>query len=259
MKICYSVVSRGTEKYSNHGYIGISEVINNKRYILGTDHGIQSSDLVDGFLVADSKYTIENIIFSRFELISSLALSKYKLSKEDNILIYGLGNIGITTLVYLLDKGVKKIDICVKENQLNYKKVSEILSEAYSAEINILYKVNDYKNYNVFIDATGSNDVIQKIIDECNYHSKLIIVSTPRDEFKNFSFAKVCRKNLNIMGAHEFNGIKSVDRQKQYNNLLKQNVNKDYLHLFINFHDYSEKKLSEIYKIKTNFIDSFKY
>ena len=38
IKIEYTIISRGTEKYGSKGYMGITEVIDKKRYFVLTNH-----------------------------------------------------------------------------------------------------------------------------------------------------------------------------------------------------------------------------
>ena len=107
VSIEYSIVSRGTEKYNNCGYMAISKIYNLRRYILNVDHNVKNTNLNANCLIAKSCYDIENIVFSRFQLITALTFERIKYRINDNILILGLGNIGISCLFYLLDNNFK--------------------------------------------------------------------------------------------------------------------------------------------------------
>ena len=96
VSIEYSIVSRGTERYNNCGYMAISKIYNSNRYILNVDHNVKSAILNENDLKAKSCYDIENIVFSRFQLITALTFERIKYRINDDILLLGLGNIGIS-------------------------------------------------------------------------------------------------------------------------------------------------------------------
>ncbi|MDD5865298.1 MAG: hypothetical protein PUD07_02250 [bacterium] len=259
VKIEYSIVSRGTEKYNNCGYMGISGVVNSYRYIINVDHNIKEVILNKGYLMADSKYNIYNIIFSRFQLITALTLKKQQNVIYDNVLIYGLGNVGITCLLYLLDNNYKKISIFVRNKKPRIELLSKIVKEYYNIDINFISSLNSKNEYKTFIDTTGNSQIIKSIFDNVNFNSTIIILSTPRDDEYLISPLIINRKNLTIIGGHEFNGITSKNRQIMFEKLLINNEDKLFLNKFINVYDYSFEKLNSIKKQKLNFIEIFKY
>lgn len=114
ISIEYSIVSRGTERYNNCGYMAISGICDSYRYILNVDHNIRTATLSEGYLKAKSRYEISNIVFSRFQLITALFFERHKDKIDDNILILGLGNVGVSCLIYLIDKGFQNITVYVR-------------------------------------------------------------------------------------------------------------------------------------------------
>ena len=90
VSIEYSIVSRGTEKYNNCGYMAISKIYNSNRYILNVDHNIKNAILNINCLKAKSCYNIANIVFSRFQLITALTFERLKYRINDNVLLLGL-------------------------------------------------------------------------------------------------------------------------------------------------------------------------
>ena len=255
----YSIVSRGTEKYNNVGYMAITEIKNKNRYILNVDHGIKESKLTSGYLKANEEYTIHNIAFSRFQLISALMFNKHKKEIKDNILILGIGNLGITLLFYLLDKNYKKLTIYVREKNEMIIKLINIVKKEFQIDLNIVTKIEKEEKYNTYIDTTGSSEVIENIFNNINYNSTVVVLSTPRDEKYYISPLLINRYNITIIGGHEFNGVSYQYRQRVFNLLLKNNQNKEYINDFISEYNYSLEVLNRIKTKKDNFIEIFNY
>ena len=176
---------------------------------------------------------------------------------KDDIIIFGLGNIGLTCLFYLLDKKYKKITVFVKPNK-DLKNLKKIINKEYNVDIKIIYTLKHY-NYNTYIETTGDSYLLKSIFDNINYNKKLIILSTPREETFLLSPLSINRKNISVIGAHEINGIDNEYRNRVFNKLLRKNSKKKYLHNFVSIYDYSDKKLKEIKEQKGNFIEMFKY
>ncbi len=261
VNIDYSIISRGTEKYTNQGYMAISEIIDSYRYIMNINHNVKKGSLNNNCLKAKACYSIENIVFSRFQLITALAFERFKNIINDNILILGMGNLGISCLIYLLDNEFKSITIYVREKNNRILELLRLIKKEYRVNVTIITDINLIceKKFNTFIDTTGDSFVLKDIFNYSIYNSLIIILSTPRDEKYLISPLTINRKNLIVVGGHEINGISKVNRQKSYEQLLYNNKNKDYLKKFVNVHSYSELNLRKIKNSKSNFIDMFKY
>lgn len=259
IKINYSIVSRGTEKYNNHGYISVSEQKNAFRYILNVDHGVKEAVINNDYLKFKSGYDIANIAFSRFQLITALMYERHKKDIKNNIIILGFGNIGISCLFYLLDRGYNNITIYIRKTTEYIKNATLIIEKYYNVKVKIINLLENMVPYDTFIDTTGSSLVLENIFENINYNKKIIILSTPRDDNYKISPLTINRKNLTIIGGHEFNEIDTKDRCKIYSNLLIENKEKTYLNQFVNVYKYSTEKLKQIKKQKSNFIEMFKY
>lgn len=253
VKIKYSIISRGTEKYIKHGYMGVSYPVNKKQYILDIDHGIINSEINDRSLEFKAdKYSISNISFSRFELIPELFLKRFKI--RDNILILGLGSIGIASLVALLSKGYKKINIYTKKvfNDLN------VLEKYYNTELNIVNKIED--RYNTYIDTTGSSTLLNELFDKIGYMKNIILFSSPRDNDFLINPLIINRKSLTINGFHELNGIERRERLLTYNKILEKNlILENILNKFVTIYDYNDKIIEKLIENKGNYIDVIRY
>lgn len=253
-EIDYSVVSRGTEKNGNKGYISISKKIDNNRYLLVQDHLERFiSTFKDSFEC--SNYNIYNITFSRFELISALSLQK--INFKDNILLCGIGNIGITCLINLLDNNYKNIDVLNNENNTYIIDMLNKLNKIYKSNINLIKTIE--KEYETYIDTTGKSIVLENIFNNINNNKIIFLIGTPRESTYLIDPLLIHRKNLIVVGGHELNGIKKGDRQNIFKYLLKKNETNKIIKEIVNINDYKENIIEEILNNKTHFIEVIKY
>ena len=253
VKTKYSIVSRGTEKYSKHGYMGISEPVLDKQYILDIDHGVLESELNDHVLEFKANtYSLSNIAVSRFELISRILLERYKV--KDNILILGFGNIGFTCLMSLLKLGYKNINVFTRNTSVNINP----LEDKFKTKVNFVHKIDD--TYVTYIDTTGSSDIIQEVIEQSSSLKDIIILSTPRESKYLIDPLIINRKNLTIIGGHELNGIAKVWRNNLFKKILKENLDiEDILTLYVSVNEYSENNVKQLRTHKKKIIDIIKY
>ena len=251
----YTIVSRGTEKYGSKGYMGITTINKEKRLLVLAKHFDKYIDTYKDSFEISSKYSIENIAVSRFELMSALAINPVINLIKDNILIVGFGNIGFTTLLYLLKKGYKNISILTRNIKEFQIKAVERLKVKYNANIKF---VEEYKNYNCYIEATGSSEVIKNIVENAEYSSTIIFLGTPRDDEYLISPLDINRRNLRIIGGHELNGHTREERDVLFKELLKENDIDD-LKQYVNIYMSNANIVNKILENKENFIEVIKY
>ena len=258
LKINYSIVSRGTEKNSNHGYLAVTEENDNNIHILNIDHGITKSK-VDNSLVVKSIYEIENIAFSKFQLVTDIMYIDNHYKIKENILLLGLGNIGITCLFYLLDKKYKNITIYIRKIRPYILDVIDIIKENYDINIKIINDLSNIDEYQTIIDTTGSSDIIKEVIDNMALRRTLIVLSTSIAKKDSISLLSINRKSISIIGSHELYGISQEKRNRRLNKLLVINQKKTFLRKLVNIYKYSPQELKRIKEEKRNFIEIFKY
>ncbi len=252
----YTVVSRGTEKYGSQGYIGITTPIDDKRLLVLSKHFDKYIDTYKDSFEIPIKYTIENIAISRFELMVALTLKPILNLIDDNILIIGLGNLGFTALLYLLENKYKNITIItnnIKDFQTNSIKK---LNEDYKANI----KFTDSYNmaYNTYIEATGNSKVIENIMETAENLSNIIILGVPREEEYLINPLDVSRRSLRVIGGHELNGHSIKERDNLFKELLEINDKKN-LKKFVNIYSEKDDIREKILNCKENFIEVIKY
>lgn len=253
VKTEYSIISRGTEKYSNHGYMGISTPIMDKQYILDIDHGVLESELNAHVLEFEANnYSLSNIAVSRFELISRILLERYKV--KDNILILGFGNIGFTCLLALLKLGYTKISVFTRSANVDIN----ALKEKFNVEVNFVNKISN--SYETYIDTTGSSDIIKNVIEQNFSMKDILILSTPRESTYLIDPLIINRKNLTIIGGHELNGIDKKWRNNLFKKILKENTElENILNTYISITAYSKSNIRKLIDNKKALIDIIQY
>lgn len=252
-EIEYSIVSRGTELCGSQGYMSVSKVINGSRKLVVQNHFERFvttyKDSLDCAL-----YDIKNIAFSRFELISALALSRIKF--DDNIILCGLGNVGIGCLIFLLNRNHKNIKVYIKERKNYISMAIENLKQKYSANIELVDYIEDG---NTYIDSTGSSDVIEKIFKNIGLNKTIFLIGTPREKKYFIDPLIVHRNNLIVVGGHEIRGVSSENRNSIFKNLLCENKNDSFISKIVNVQDYYDGILEDKLKQKSNFIEVIHY
>ena len=252
----YTVVSRGTEKAGSKGYIGITTVENNKRLLVLAKHFDKYIDTYKDSFEIPSQYSIENIAVSRFELMGAITIKPILNIIKDNILIIGLGNIGFTAMLYLLENKYKNISIIT--NRIEKYQIDAInrLNKEYDSNIKF---VDSYEtDYDTYIEATGCSEVIKNIVETAPNLSKIILLGVPREEKYLINPLDINRKNFIFIGGHELNGHTIDQRREIFKEILKINSKKE-LKPFVNIHHAQKGIIEKVLDCKENFIEVIKY
>lgn len=253
-EIEYSIVSRGTEKSGSKGYISITKPINKERYLIVQDHKERFITTYKDSLNCH-KYDIYNIAFSRFEIIPTLALSK--INYKDNILLCGIGNIGITSLIYMLDKGYKKIDIYANDIKKYIVEIIKKINKKYQSKVKIIKEIK--KEYETYVDTTGSDNVLEQIFKDIKLNKIVFLIGTPRENKYKIEPLLIHRNNLIIVGGHELRGISKEERVEIFEKNLKRNKKNDLIKEIVNINNYKENILEQLLREKNHFIEVIKY
>ncbi len=252
-EIEYNIISRGTEKAGSSGYMAITKEINNSRFLIVQPHLIRNITSFKDSLKCYN-YGIKNIAFSRFELISSLVFERNEIS--DNILLCGLGNIGITALINLLDNGYKNISIYLRKTKPYIRRVLDSIKIKYKVDVKIVKEIDEY---NTYIDTTGSSEVIELIFKNIKYNKKVIFLGTPREGTFLIDPLIIHRNNLMLIGAHELKGIKRGKRIELFEKLLLKNKDNELIDEIVNINNYKKGIIEKILDNKSHFIEVIKY
>ena len=240
LKIEYTIISRGTEKYGSKGYMGISEVKKGKRYFVLSKHYEKEVKTLKDSFEFDDIYNIENITLSRFEIIPKITLDNKKDFIDERIIICGLGNVGFASLIYLLDLGYKEIDILINNNEKYVNDAIMQLNQIYNAKISV---VTTLSTYNTYIEATGKSNIIKEIIENVTENSSIFLLGTPRE---------------GTYLIDPLNGHSWQNRNSCFIDLLKKNRNKE-LKKFVNIYNEKPNIVNNVLQRKNNFFEVIKY
>lgn len=253
-EIEYSIISRGTEKSGSKGYMAISKKIDGNRYLLVQNHYekniISFKDSLNCY-----NYDIYVIALSRFMLIPSLTLNRNRF--KDKVIIIGFGNIGLSTLIYLLDNNYKNIEILTNNTNDYIDFGIKLLSKKYDAKLRLVDKIN--KEYNTYIDTTGSSEAIRSIFDNIKYDKDIFLIGTPRESKYLIDPLLIHRNNLRVIGCHELNGYSIDERNNTFKELLDKNKEKDFINKLIKISKYEEGIIEKKLDNKSNFIEVIQY
>ena len=252
-EIQYNIVSRGTEKAGSKGYMAITKKIHEERHLIVQDH---ENALITHF--KDSlpcyHYDIHTIAFSRFELIGALALQR--ISFSDDILLCGLGNVGVTALIYLLDHDYRNIRIYIDSVKPYIQRMIRKLNKQYGAQLRIVDRIELAKTY---IDTTGASSVLEAIFQDIKPFCTVFLIGTPRDGSYLIDPLCIHRNNLLVVGGHELKGIKKTERLRVFQELLEKNDKNPLLKDIVHINRYRKNIFMDILNEKKHFIEVVEY
>lgn len=258
LKLEYSIVSRGTEKYGSKGYMGVSQIFDGKRYFVLANHFEKNiNNYKDAFLI-DKKYSIENIVLSRFQLITKLAFENKMSFVNENIIIIGCGSLGMASLIFILSLDFKEITVLVKNIDENLIKTIENLNKSFESNITLTTTID--AQYNTYIETVGDSQIINQVIINIDKEASIFLLGTPRDNICDINPLDIHRKNICLFGGHELKGHTWEKRNKFFLELLEKNEKYD-IHKLIKVHneECGSKIINEILIKKNNFFEVIKY
>ena len=247
MQMEYSIISRGTERKGRKGYMAISErTVDGNRVIVPQNHGGGKVYVDDTCLVCPD-INITNLVVMRFQLIALLAIKTIKSNEIKRACVFGSGAVGFATVIECFRLGIDAVLVSKKKYIDNHFATIE-------------FENLEIEKYDLLIDCTGSYNVLDYIIFNCSQNSTILLIGVPPEKCI-FDIHIIHKKNLQLIGGHEINGINWTVRQMEFEKLYNWHKNKmGEFDKYIQFHHYS---ISTLEKILNNNIDKpfnvFKY
>lgn len=179
------------------------------------------------------------------------AMRRVDINKGDNVVVCGLGTIGLLLTMFLKNLGVENIFVvgnkdfqCECVNQLGIDK--ERFCDSRSNDVNnwIMEKTNG-NGVDVYFECVGKNDTVEMAVDVAAPSGKIVFVGNPYSDmgFDKNVYWKILRNQLEIRGTwnSSFTGEKDDDWHYALDKLASGKINPS---MFIS-HRYS---LNELYK-----------
>lgn len=153
----------------------------------------------------------ENISFEEAAMLepASVALHSAKIAevkKGDNVVIYGLGTVGLLIAQWVRFLGAKKVMLIgnyrgQKElaNKLGFKHWHDTTSDS----IKWIKEQTNGKGVDIAIDAVGANETISNAINSVNVKGKVILVGNPKSDIKleKDCYWRILRRELTLLGS----------------------------------------------------------
>lgn len=210
MKIEYSIVSPGTERFGSNGYMSVSELsADGKRYLAPIPHNAEHLIVSADCLEIDSNYSIESIAVARFQMITALALSQINFTKRDRILILGAGPIGVAAYLECKRK-------CIENVMISTRRID--LIGHYEDNLRFTQQCITFKP-TVILECTGENVIIEGNYQNIAHGGSFLLIGTPRKN-PTIDLLFVHRNNIKIIGSHELQFSKYL-RKKEFNRIME--------------------------------------
>jgi len=178
--------------------------------------------------IPDSLSSIVASVSEPFAICVYGCLERGRIQKDDFTVIYGMGSIGLFTLISLIDFGVKNI-VCVasaRKNNMRYKLAEELGATRILLPENDIYEevkqMNDGWGADCVIDCSGNPDAINQGIKILRKGGKFIALGLANEALIPITF------NQAVLGVIEmvFSATSSHDSWVKTLGILERNEDK---------------------------------
>lgn len=139
--------------------------------------------------------------------ISIHAVSRGQVVKDENVVIFGAGTIGVLAAFVVQDIGANAILVDIDQNRLDYAKEIGIKNTVNSTKedlIEALKNNSGQKLPQVLIDCTGSKQVLQNIHEYVSHGARIVWVGWPHGNVE-INQTKCMQKELSIFASRNSN------------------------------------------------------
>lgn len=137
------------------------------------------------------------------------AMRAYEIKKNDTVVVYGLGTIGMLLLMFLCEKGIDNIYV-VGNKQFQKDKVIELgispdnyCDSKKTNALEWLMNKTDNCGAEVVFECVGNNSTITDVIDMAAPSGKVMLVGNPASDmtFSQKNYWKILRNQLTVKGS----------------------------------------------------------
>ena len=132
--------------------------------------------------------------------VSMHALSSFNLSNHKNVLIVGLGPIGVLSAIYLRELGANDIKIY----DINKKRLNKVSNDLKLEKLDLNTEIIENEKFNFCLDATNSTKAIPFILDRISKGGYISVVGLTHG-FSNIEMHKIVENGITLKGCAAYN------------------------------------------------------
>jgi L-iditol 2-dehydrogenase len=171
---------------------------------------------VENLYPVPENFSVQETVFIEPLSIGVYSVELSRLKLNDDVLIFGVGPIGLSVTMTLSFKGIKNIDIIDKlEYRLQLSKKFGVRDTAhFNNQIHMKKLADDHiKGYSVVFECSGDQTAINSTIEFLKPGEKLILVGIPSELYIKFDISKLRRKEITVINVRRQNNSmkKAID------------------------------------------------
>lgn len=179
------------------------------------------------------------------------AIRHIEITKEDRILVFGAGSIGLFVTMFLLEAGYENVYVIGKKDIQRRKAIELGLNEenycdSSTEDVDIWIKDHtDDHGADILFECVGDNKTINESIRNTAYAAKVVLVGNPRAEvcFDKKTYSTILRRQLTIKGT--WNSSFTRDEDDDWHYVVERLANKRIRPEILITHRYDFDKLAE--------------
>ncbi|MGI6510149.1 MAG: zinc-binding dehydrogenase [Erysipelotrichaceae bacterium] len=159
-------------------------------------------------------------------LVALSGVNSSEVKLNDNVAVFGMGNIGILTALMYQKLGANVIAIDPVENRCKLAQkmgIKNIICKDSAHQIEELMKITNNKGVEIAVDVTGISEAIITAINCTRQYGQVVLIGSPRASFETditAVFNRIHMKNLKVIGA--FNQLAPVKEvEGSFNSVTK--------------------------------------
>lgn len=174
----------------------------------------------------DKKINPKHATIINLALVAISGVNSSEVKLQDNVAVFGLGNIGILTALMYQKLGANVIALDPVENRCQLAKkmgLKNVICKSGDDQITEIMKLTENRGVEIAVDVTGISPAIITAINCTRQYGQVILLGSPRQPFETDItpvFSRMHMKNLKVIGA--FNQLAPVKEvEGSFNSVTK--------------------------------------
>ncbi|MCF8240357.1 MAG: alcohol dehydrogenase catalytic domain-containing protein [Melioribacteraceae bacterium] len=205
---------------------------------------------IENLFPVPANFTIPETVFIEPLSIGVYSVKLSNVSRNDDVLIFGAGPIGLSVVMTLSYHGIENVDMIEKlEYRLQLSKKIGVRSTAhFNNHIQMgKFADNNKLGYDVVFECSGDQAAIDSAVEFLKPGGKLILVGIPSETHIRFDISKLRRKEITVINVRRQNNSmeKAIEVMRQFKS--KSNL--------ILTHQFEYTKTQSAYDLVDNYED----